>query len=230
MKKIFNIAAFSLLMLVVGTSCSIDEIDTFDNSANYVQFVYRLQDSTTVSFKAHAGATSFTHEVDIELLGTPFASETEYSVEVMTEKSTAVKGVHYNIPEKLTFPAGTFKAKLPIEFIYNSVMDNTTLRLEINIVGKDNIFAGYNKTAVVRINNSLTKPTWWDSNVQRLFFGVYSEHKHECILEATGLTDINSISTYSELYSIAIEFKAWLDAQNPPIRERDTNSLMTVPV
>ena len=83
----------------------------------------------------------------------------------------------------------------------------------------------YNKT-IIRINNMVSEPDWWDRDIVNYFLGDYSEKKYTKFIEVTGVSDPSGASS-DQIRYYSLEFKRYLE-KNPQYEE--DNSLMTVPV
>ena len=238
MKKIFiYILPILAFCLVITTSCTEETLKTFDVNTNYVQFVNRLADSTELTFQLYPGESKFKHKINLEILGLPFSSNTPYSVVVNKELSTAIQGEHFDLPKKFQFEADTLGSSFDIELKKTPEMDSKTYRIVLDIVDIDKIYAGINYRHIIKINNSIVRPSWWDNDrwgIYYTYLGEYSLSKYKHFITAineNGLvfSKINfSEITEGEMYSYALIFSNYIKINSPV--DEETGADITIPV
>ena len=240
MKHIFNkifILPLFALGLTVAVSCSEEELETFDVNTNYVQFIDKLTDSTELSFQLFPGKDKFTHTINVEMLGLPFSKATPYGVVVNKELSTAKEGTHFSLPESFEFVADTNISSFDMEFKYTKEMDTKTFKLVLDIVDKENVYAGVNYRHTISINNSIVRPSWWDNDrwsAPNRYLGPYSLSKYKHLIIAinesgTNFSDIDFENIgNSEFYSYALIFSTYIKI-NAPVDE-DSGADIEIPV
>ncbi len=216
MKRI--IYSLFLLSAVVMTSCSIDEIDVFQADTIYVEFG---DDEYSTSFLEYPGKTEVVYNLPIKMHGTTLTEEREIVISA-DSTSTAVEGVHYKLADKYVMPVGVYEATIPITLILTSDMEDVTYKLVLNINDSDNVGRAEDKQTILSINNQIFQPDWWtkSSVVYKNLLGAYSQKKFEYFIQVTGVSDMSDMS-YAEMLGYTVEYKNWLDAQDPRVRDED---------
>ena len=69
-----------------------------------------------------------------------------------------------------------------------------------------------------------SRPEWWDAAMTSVYLGEYSQTKFEKFMEVTGVGDLTGLSS-SEIRALALKFKRYLKAQDPPIKDEDGNDM-----
>ena len=163
MKKIIQIKF--LLPLAAGmlllASCKKTEYAVYDQ-----QFagIYFQQDSVYYSF----GVTpierhSYDLKVPVRIMGTASGTERNFAVSVVPEKTTAIKGLHYTMPETFTIAADSINGYIPITILRDSLKDKD-FKLYLKLA-ENTSFSPVNgnlKEVVIHFNNKVEPPTWKD--------------------------------------------------------------------
>lgn len=241
--RIFNLSLL-LITIISFNGCKEDELMRFNTDTNYIQFAITEDDSIAFSFLQYPDMDIVDYEVEVEILGIPYTEKTAFKVSVDSESTTAIEGVHYTLPSEVYFEEGSYNSVYPITLYKTNDMDSVTYSLVLQIENlNDDALVGVNKTALISINNRLTKPDWWvetyysssgywlETDLVKSILGYYSEYKYQCFIEATGIYDMTGFS-YSEMYDQAITFKLWIDehAGEDILIDPTDGSIVTIPV
>lgn len=203
---------YIIFCLVLGgllTACNRDEILMFKGS-NHIQFVKEVKDSTMLSFFAHPGVNEYRLPVEVILTGYAYEEEVAYSVVVNEEFTTAEEGKHFRLPEKMTIGANRFRDTCWITLYRHEELQTEEKRLVIGLKDKDPLKVGQAEcsVAVIRMNDKITKPGWWDIYIQFYYLGSYTATKYRKFIEATGVLDPGPSDSERRFY--ALQFKYWL--------------------
>lgn len=165
---------------------------------------------------------------------------TEYDVEykydakgnlidsIVTEKpNKAVPGVHYvamDDPEMLpllVIQPNAVTAEIPVILLRDATLKEAEYRLCLQLVatpdfqlGETNMLSG-----TIVFSDRLSKPSFWNSSVERYYFGTYSTRKHEFMYEVMQV-EINDAwwkklsADYAELTYTRNKLKEALTAYN----------------
>lgn len=170
--------------LLLGSGCTENETPVF--SAKSSVYFTLGRDSLNYTFAGHDGDTA-TVSLGLKLLGNKLEQEKKYALKVVPEGTTAVEGLHYKkIGDYQLFPANTFSTAFPLE-VYRTdtaVLRKGTVYLNLEIVGTEELDAGYPKAIHLRvgITDQLIKPYYWDSYLKN-YYSDYSKVKHNrCII------------------------------------------------
>ncbi|MDL2319774.1 DUF4843 domain-containing protein [Alistipes sp. OttesenSCG-928-B03] len=199
MKKIIFIVSV-ILASGAFAACDQDNYTFYEKGRDAIYFSLPQQqrDSMVVSL-----AKYLTDEVElkipVELAGYPSSDVRYYKVRVVTEKTTAVAGVHYKaLDEKYAFRADDCFDSLRVT-LYTTDPDLLlhNRRLYLELVPTEDLGAGieYKQHADLRFGTGLQKPDdWYPSGAYpekyQYYLGEYSSVKHALVL---ALTDIEEI-------------------------------------
>lgn len=187
MKK-WSLGIVATLIGLIILSCSKDELDTYNsnNSIYYTQAFNGKGDSLNITFASKPiDVKSLLCNVEVSVQGDLSNVDREISVKIRPE-STAKKGVHFDMPEKILFRANTATDTIPITFYRTSDMltDEITLVLELipneyfKVDMKDKILNSSQKVLSytvmkISVNDILGIPEYWEEN----YLGVYTSKK-----------------------------------------------------
>lgn len=227
MKKKYFILYTLFLLFCIG--CNEREIELYESS-NYIQFQNAFTDSVTISFAGLPGQDEYKLPVGIRVSGFTLKEAMPYALVVDEKLTTAELNRHFELPLKPVFPAGSF-----IDTCYILLRNFPELQIEekrivLKIQASSPLLLGETDYSVmiIRLNDLLTQPGWWNAAIRNRFLGEYSERKYRAFIRATGISDM---SGYSEdmLRNYSLIFKRWLKQQVPALTE-ENGSEITVPV
>lgn len=147
---------------------------------------------------------------------------------IVTEKpNKAVAGVHYvamDDPEMqplLVVQPNAVTAEIPVILLRDESLTEDEFRLCLKLVATSDFQLGEtNKLSVTIIfSDKLSRPDFWDTRVEKYYFGTYSTRKHEFMYEVMQ-TEINDAwwtklsADYAELTYSKNKLKAALTAYN----------------
>ena len=115
-------------------ACEKDDMDTY-HADNYIQFAKYLKDSSIVTFAYYPGKTDIEVPVIVEM--SSFASvedEKEYMIIVDTALSTAVEGVHFDLPRKMFFNKNAIVDTMYVTFHLQNDMEQKAYRLVLQFL------------------------------------------------------------------------------------------------
>lgn len=221
-----------IIILLCFCSCQEAKFTTYD-ADNYVQFTRSLEDSTVVSFTFYPGEDELLWALPVEISGIPVESELQYNVVVDKELSTAIEGTHFELLPEMNINPLSVRDTCWLKLKRKPEMKNEEFRIVLRIVDSEVLLRGplAYSIAIVRVNDKITRPDWWNEDVVDNYLGTYSDKKYSLFIEVTGKADLTDASD-SEYRMYALEFKYWLQAQKAQgniIREED-NREMTVKV
>jgi len=250
MKKYINSLLIPFLMVFAFISCEEEEIATFSGK-DVVYFQWALDgvdnyagaqiDSANVTF-AYSLPTQLTDsiiKIPVKVQG--FSSNESRTVNVrIMDKSTAEKGIHFEMPDEIEIPANEFIALLPVKINRTADMklENFSLHIELisneyfetSLVGEnqsDNRVSAlkYNQFEVV-MNDILSAPIIW-SQFLHYYLGDFSAKKLYLFAEVNGydsVPDFNPPPSVPVLFGQIATFKAYLleqKAAGTPVLEDD---------
>ena len=216
------------------SACEKDDIDTY-HADNYIQFAKYLKDSSIVTFAYYPGKTDIEVPVIVEM--SSFASvedEKEYIILVDTALSTAVEGVHFDLPRKMFFNKNAIVDTMYVTFHLQNDMEQKAYRLVLRVAGNENFRVGQWERSinVFWIHNQLSRPAWWDSSVEKNYLGKYSVEKYQLLIREAEVSDFSSLSD-SEKRAAALVLKYYLEREKHegrPVWDTANNEEMRVTI
>lgn len=235
MKKIITnkliIAALAFASL--STSCKKEDIGVY-SSGRYVQFVSDIRDSIQFSFFYHLGKDEVNIPLPVKLVGQLAQKDQPYQLEVMAGESTAPAG-NYSLPEAQLFRKGVNRDTAWVTVKRTPDLDSKDLRLVLRLTGSRELEPGQTDCIfkIIRITAKVSKPSWWDTNMDNYYLGRYSEKKFRLFMEVTGVGDLASYDNNQRLV-LMLQFKYYLIRQKengtPVFMEDGADMLSTVPL
>ena len=227
MIRYFRLMVITALLF---TGCKKEDIPIY-TTHNYIQFGEE-KDSVTISFPWYPGE-DYLYPMEVVITGQSESTDKIYRLEVDKEASTALEGTHFEMQSSYTFRSGFYSDTCLIRLIKTEDLKKDEKRLVIRISEESELLPGqYNKTLrIIRINDKMTQPSWWNSMFSMFYMGNYSEKKMRLFIRETGVTDLSDASDDEKRF-YAVKFKYWLDEQAKagyPVEE-DNGDLMTVNV
>ena len=217
------VAAFTFVLI---TGCEEQKLTTYSGDY-FVQFEKTTIDSTNVSFMFYPGHDYLEFPVVMELVGVATEHNLNYKVVADPEFTTAT-AQHYSIPENQFLRAGRYIDTLYVRLNKTDDLNTNKVRLVLRIESTSDLKIGKieQSAAVIWLNNSLTKPTWWNSDIDNYYLGTYSNKKYEVFIQVTGIFDMSDLDS-STKRSYALKLKQYLK-ENPTLDE--SNQYIEVPV
>lgn len=228
MKMKYNIIIFIAMTvaLFAATGCEEQKMKTYDGD-NFVQFSKTTSDSSSISFMFYPGKDYIDYPVTLELVGVASNRNLKYKV-VADPKFTTATSQHYSIPSEQIFRAGRYVDTLYVRFNKTADLSQGKVRLVLRIESTSDLKVGKieQSTSVLWTTNSLTKPLWWNSDIDMYYLGSYSNKKYELFIKVTGIFDMSKLDV-STKRSHALKLKQYL-VENPTLDEN--NQYIEVPV
>lgn len=163
MKKQLSIkfGMFLFLGILLLAACKKEDYIMYDKD---FAGIYFEQDSIYYSF----GLTpfeieSYSFDIPVHIMGEATSSERTFSVEVLSEKTTAVQGVHYILPNTFTVMADSINGYIPITILRNEMGEND-YKIHFKLK-ENNHFQPVNeqlKETAIHLNNRVERPDWKD--------------------------------------------------------------------
>ncbi|MBL1409182.1 DUF4843 domain-containing protein [Sphingobacterium faecale] len=231
MKQI-KITTLIIALGILG-SCEKAEIQTY-NDSHYVQFTRNIIDTLDFSFFFYPGQSEVKVALPVKLVGKMPEKDLSYSIVVVDTDTDAPTDI-YALHDNLLFRRGIAQDTAHIIFKNHAKLRDNTYKLTIEIKETADVKPGQSnyKRYAFKISDKVTKPTWWDANMDRFYLGVYSEKKFRAFMDATGVGDL-SIYEEGQQRIIMLQFKYHLielkDKGTPLLMEDGTDMLATVPL
>jgi hypothetical protein len=224
---------WTMAAAICFTACKKEEIDLFGTN-RYVQFTSDIRDSIAFSFFFHPGKEEERIPLPVKLVGDLGIQDQGYKIEVMPGESTAPTG-NYSLPAEQIFHKGTAKDTAWVTVKKTPDLDHREVRLVLRIAGSKELGPGQTDCTfkVIRITSTVSKPIWWDANMNTYYMGRYSEKKFRIFMDVTGVGDLTPLNNNQRLI-LMLQFKYYLIRQKengtPVYMEDGADMLSTVPL
>ena len=219
------IISLAAAAFAIAQSCAKQEVEVFSGSERYVYFKRYIKDkdgksvrvdTSMMSFSHHYGATEFTQDYYLGLVGQVPEKDLTYEVQIVEDGTTATPD-QYSLPEKFVFRKGQLEEVFPITVYKNKIKEGDEKVLKLRLVDSHDLKVAFNNPTdsytdiQFRFNNKISKPLWWDNTITGAFFGEYSYKKYETIIKANpGFTTIEGLSS-AEIRMVALNAKDYIE-------------------
>lgn len=260
MDKIFD-KMKQILLLSLSLSCLFgckkSELMQYHAGNNiYFNYTYGVKtiaqyyEEIYVPFGKNMTTSSYDVLVDVAVLGNLEDRKRPFQMELNTTTSTAVEGVHFQLPPVDSFYIAPMKAVRPltVKILRPAVLRDKVANIDLQLLSNVNFQAGMNITAVsgtgqrqavstlhIKVDDILLKPAIWDASVNSL--GTWSREKLEKMYDAVfaNLTLFYSETapyTAGQLTTLSKNMQTYLNAQKNlgnTIREKDGSEMKMGP-
>ena len=210
MKKIY----YPVIIVIVWlfTSCENDrQLYDTNVSALNISFV-----DTIYTFATKASTVEEdTVWLKVNLIGDARDYARDFKVKA-TSKTTMKEDYHYHLLN-LRLEANTVIDTLPLLVYRKKDLKDSTFVLELELVPNENFVQGADRKTRLEMTDRLVAPSDWESNL-KTFFGVYSQTKHQLIIDATGIGDFKDLQI-GTIRNMALMAQNYLDELNAARKE-----------
>lgn len=219
--------------ILLFTSCKKQGIEVY-NGGRYLQFATSIQDSISFSFFYHLGKDEVNIPLPVKLVGQVFSGDQQYKVEALPSEGST-PAANYSLPQAQVFRKGVTRDTAWVTLKNTPDLLTRDLRLVLRISGGNSIKPGQTDAIykIIRLTAKVSKPTWWDNNMNTYYLGRYSEKKFRTFMEVTGVGDLEPYDNNQRLI-LFLRFKYYLIDQKtngtPVYMEDGADMLSTVPL
>lgn len=216
--RILNISS-AALALACFVACSNDDFYYQDEARIRIEGPENYTsgtDSLEFSFITYpADTTEITMDIDVYVMGVAADYDRTANFTVIDDLTTAAS-TQYSLPSSVVVEAGETQAVLPLVLKRTEDLEDSEVRLYIQVVASDDFEVGVNEQdhLIAIWSDMLTKPSNWDELEE--YFGSYSDTKYRFMLNnAEGITEFSTDTmTWAELMNYKIKFQNALDEYN----------------
>ena len=213
MKRCISIFVASAAF-IAAVGCTEEPIGLFSDQ-NYIHFKKESSEAYRFSFATVPGTEEYEYKIPMTLIGRELNDDKEYKIEVVTEGKlvTTATSASFSLPSSTVFHKGVYEDELVVR-----LTDNPELSVEkmivLRVADNDNFLVGPVKysTAVLYVCNYLVQPEWWNSEMETIFLGAFSELKYQQFIIATGISDLSD-KTVVEITAYVSTFVYYLREQ-----------------
>lgn len=161
-----------------------------DGKLNFADTLVTVQEDTaTFTFSVlPATCVEYDLQIPVQLTGTPSKVDRRFYLRVNADKTTAVEGEEYeSLSNGFVMPADSSSTVATIKLLRSQPLASASRDLALLVDGGEDFTSpviGEENRIVVRINDILTQPVWW--NTWKNAFGRYSRVKHQKWIEIWG--------------------------------------------
>ncbi|SEW02000.1 DUF4843 domain-containing protein [Chitinophaga arvensicola] len=228
--KRYLIALLIIPALMIG--CKKQDLTTY-TGGRYIQFSQNYQDTIALSFFLFPALNEFKVALPVELTGKMTDQDLPYILKADT--ATSAPASSYIIADGYTIKKGLAKDTARITIKKQAELKGKEVLLVINMAGSSDLLPGQTiyTRRVLRISDKISKPTWWDTQMDNFYLGKYSDKKFSTFIQVTGVGDLNPYGT-EQKRDLMLQFKYYLirmrDAGTPVLEDNGTDMLSTVPL
>ena len=185
-------------------ACDEEKIPVYDDG-HYVQFVNAYTDSLETSFFFYGAATEIDIALPVKLVGMPLTEAKRIAVQANPFYTTA-EASQYVIPTDAMFAAGQTEDTLHV-ILKREGLDKK-VRLVVDLVDGEDLLCGQSiySRQIIWFSTEVSRPEWWDSDVEGNLLGAYSVPKYQKLIEVTGEGDWTDVE-YDQRRAYALELK-----------------------
>ncbi len=242
MLKKINSLLLIIIVFAAATACKKSELTKYeldDMIYIYKEAFNSKRDSAISSFAVKANSLLVdTVKIAVRIMGTAKNYDREVKLVAVDSATTAVAGVHYQFLPYV-IKAGAYNADLPVVINRTADMKTQSFTLTVQVAESKDFkpgvpnspvagnFAGASIRYFIRMNDFLTKPSNWDSQLNT-YFGAYSQVKYKFIIDVTGITEFAIGAAPQMSFGEITYYKAfvkskWVDyvAANGPLMDEN---------
>ncbi|MDD7888020.1 DUF4843 domain-containing protein [Flavivirga sp. 57AJ16] len=239
-KIIFFIVMFTCMAgSIILTSCSDSEELMFNLEKPGVYF-HKLAGQENIDSLAYSFVVSpasvvkdtLDEELRIRVMGQAAAFDREVNL-VVEDSSTAIQGVHYDMPTPIILPANAFEVYVPLYVYRTEDLKEEIKSLYFSLKESEDFIVGYqgNSQHIITITDKLTRPSDWYGGLTDLFYGAYSIRKHEFMVQTLGTISITmgTGGAISQMMSFQQQMLVALtkyEAENGPMIDENGNQVL----
>ncbi len=234
--KLYLPLAF-IASLALGTSCSVNEMDTYQNDPA-IYFNHEDADSVAYSFfTLDSHIPRDTVWVEAITMGLPSDQDRPFAITQTNANDTnaAQPGVHYvsfddvEVKDSIRINAGEVSRLIPVILLRDESLKTQTKKLVITIQGNEYFRPGIDawRSYTITMTDTAIKPSLWDDYWAPYLGASWGVEKMRFIIEVTGYKDFEErpidpgLRTW--MYSICVQRLNEYNAEHPdaPLSEAD---------
>ncbi len=224
---------YILLSILFLSSCKKEKIESWETPDRYIQFQKKVSDTIIFSYLFHPGSvTNYTIKVPVKMIGFLPDQNLDYTVEIIPELTTINPSL-YSMSLTNEFRSGLIFDSIPIEIKRDPIMKTKSLYLGLRLKANQNWKTGQTEfiEQIVRINDMVFQPKWWNSNITNYYLGTYTDKKFRTFIEVIGTGDLDAVNV-NKIYEHVQTFKIYLQQQKeagtPVLEDNGTDMLSTI--
>jgi hypothetical protein len=228
-QSIIGLILFSCML----ANCKKETIKLYD-SGHYVQFTGSVLDTISLSFFFYPNQSQVDVALPVKMIGKMTAQDVHYKISTVSEGTTA-SADHYVLAPDYVFKKGQATDTAHVIIKNGADLATKTYIISLRIAADGDVQPGQTAytTRVFKINDMISKPIWWNADMDRIYLGLYTDKKFRTFISVVGIGDISAYSP-SEQRGFMLQFKYYLiamkDAGTPVLEADGTDMLSTVPL
>lgn len=219
---------YIIFLSVLAVSCKKEQMKAY-SSDHFLQFTQSETDTLTLSFFFHAGKNDVDVVMPVRLVGLMPEKNLTYKIKVDAKATTAMPK-NYSLSEQFEFKTGQAIDSAFVTIHKSTELLTSEYMLALEIIAANDLLPGQSShiRKIIKINDKVSKPVWWNADMDRFYLGNYSERKFRKFMEVTGVGNLNLL-TPSEQRVQMIKFKYYLidmKAAGTPVLELDGSDML----
>ena len=209
MKNRIYAILISLIVCVSMYSCKQEDVSLF-KSQDMLYIPNSVNENIRfIPFYHNPGKEQIEVKFLVNLIGQEQDVDREYKIVVVDSLTTANKE-DYEL-DKFIFRKGLFEDTLTVKVNKTAHLSTKLVTLTLELVPNENFNVAYESKKLVEISfdNLVSRPEWWDSEVEEIYLGAYSQKKYELLFIATGVSSIENLEP-AAIRDVALKLKVYI--------------------
>lgn len=204
------------------------------NSPTFIQFSSKVTDTVTTSFFLFPNKSSLKVYLPVKLVSFMPTADFNYSIEVEKSNTTA-PDKNFQIEPTYVYKKGQVQDSAFVTLKKSAELDTKAFYVSVVITGGKDVLPGQteNIRQIIKFSNMVSKPLWWDAEMDEFYLGQYSDRKYSKFIEVVGFGNLNDYSP-AEQRKYMLQFKYYLiqmkDNGTPVLEEDGKDMLSTIPL
>jgi len=224
---------YTAIFIVLLASCKKEKIAPWETPDRYIQFQKKESDTMIFSYLFQpSSVTSYTIKVPLKMIGFLPDKNLDYTVEVIPELTTINPSL-YSMSLTNVFRAGFTMDSIPVEIKRDPILKTQSVYLALQLKTNQDMKTGQTEFVrqIVKINDLVFQPKWWNANIVYYYMGVYTDKKFRTFIDVIGTGDLDAVNV-NTIYEFVRQFKYYLQAQKeagtPVLEDDGTDMLSTI--
>lgn len=215
MRNIFKIGILAASVWILAVSCGEDQIATY-SGPDAANLQINRKDSAEISFLSFEPSVSeYIFEVEVQVQSVLSDKNREVKVGI-GEKTTAVAGTNFEMPDHVVIPAGAVSVVLPVKVFKEGLADiDGGVVVEIVVLPSADFVGGVKAKMKLSFSGDFPK-AWYasnDVNTASRFLGKCTKAKYQFVYDYLGTIDLAPYSdwTYTKMQALVTDLNTALD-------------------
>ena len=249
MKNYIKKIGVMCLVVLSITACETKETMVYEGKdvIYFSQALERRLDSIPISFAFDLeNVIGKIVDVKVQVQGYTKSYDRIAQLEILDDQTTAIEGVHFNLPKEIVILKDSVYADIPVEFIRTDDMETEIFNLKFKLVPNDHFettltgdqTSSNSKTSrpvvydefEISVSDQLVEPSIWN-RFMVYYLGDFSRKKIYLFAEVNEIPvpDFSRFPNLGTIFNQVAKFKSYLNAQKAagtPVLEDDGTEMI----